>query len=549
MTALKRMPHALAWLLAGVLTLLLANVAIPWRLMQQESAAHEVLAHSLAVIGALHAFQAALVDAETGQRGYVITGDERYLEPYHTALTAIPAAFNRLRALTADNAAQQQRLERAAPLIQLRLDALAQVMDRYRKHGFAAAAELVATDEGKRTMDSIRTIIADMLAEEYRLHAERSARAEKTARQAAIGIVSSTLLGTLLLLAAYRQLARRHAERMGAILASAMDAVIAIDARQRITIFNPAAEKMFGYTARDLHGQPLDRLLPERFRAAHREHIDRFGASGQTGREMGRLGTIFGLRADGTEFPIEASISQAGAGAEKTYTVILRDVTRRMRYENELRSLAERLIEAEETERRNINREVHDRLGQDLSAANLGLDLAGTHLAAGRGEDARRQLEEVQRLVLSSIAHARDIMAKLHPPGLEESGLGAALRELAQRTSQRTGIEIAVDDGCSGPRPAPAVEMAFYRIAQEALSNLTRHSAAKRARIALRQHGGALVLEIADDGRGFDPAAATRGHGRRTMRERALAIGAALSVESAPGAGTRVRVEALRAQA
>ena len=122
---------------------------------------------------------------------------------------------------------------------------------------------------------------------------------------------------------------RKSEERLAGIIGSAMDGIISVDEQQRIVVFNAAAEKMFGYTASEMLGQSLDRLIPERFRAAHAGHIRKFEQTHVTSRTIGALGTIFGLRANGEEFPIEASISQAAAGEVKLFTVILRDVTER----------------------------------------------------------------------------------------------------------------------------------------------------------------------------------------------------------------------------
>ncbi len=118
--------------------------------------------------------------------------------------------------------------------------------------------------------------------------------------------------------------------RLEGIVASAMDAIVAIDEHQRIVLFNPAAERMFGCPMTEAIGQPITRFLPERFRAGHEEHIARFRKTGVTNRQMGSLGAISGLRANGEEFPLEASISQAKVGREWLATVILRDITERV---------------------------------------------------------------------------------------------------------------------------------------------------------------------------------------------------------------------------
>src|SRR6185436_13659910 len=133
---------------------------------------------------------------------------------------------------------------------------------------------------------------------------------------------------------------------------SAMDAIITVDRDQRIVLFNRAAEAMFGCARELALGDRLDRFIPARFRDAHRSHVDRFGNTGDTRRRMGENMVLWALRADGSEFPIEASISHAGE-TERLFTVILRDVTQRKAHEDalrqqqaELRELSARVLEA-----------------------------------------------------------------------------------------------------------------------------------------------------------------------------------------------------------
>ncbi|HYG35295.1 MAG TPA: PAS domain S-box protein, partial [Clostridia bacterium] len=132
-------------------------------------------------------------------------------------------------------------------------------------------------------------------------------------------------------------------ERLEGIVGSAMDAIISIDSDHRVVLFNPAAEKLFGIIAQAAMGEHINRFIPERFRAAHVRQVEAFGKTGTTSRRMGALGSLTGLRANGEEFPIEASISQVQVQGQKLFTVILRDVTERKRAEEAIKEREERL--------------------------------------------------------------------------------------------------------------------------------------------------------------------------------------------------------------
>src|SRR2546426_3164681 len=136
---------------------------------------------------------------------------------------------------------------------------------------------------------------------------------------------------------------RESQAQLTGIIRSPTDAIITVDSDQRIVLLNTTAEKMFGCPAKDALGQPIERFVPQRFRAQHSAHIRRFGETGVTNRAMGALGALWGLRANGEEFPIEASISQIESGGKRLFTVIIRDITDRKRTEEALRESQDRM--------------------------------------------------------------------------------------------------------------------------------------------------------------------------------------------------------------
>jgi PAS domain S-box-containing protein len=191
---------------------------------------------------------------------------------------------------------------------------------------------------------------------------------------------------------------RESEERLGGILSSATDAIISVDDRQRVTLFNKAAEAMFGCAAAEAIGQPLDRFMPQRFRQAHRAQVEEFGRSGSTARRMGRAGMVYGLRANGQEFPAEASISRLKSGCGTFTTVILRDVTERNQSEEALRRAELRY------------RTIFEQVGTGMAQVN-------SH--TGRFEQVNRQYCAIVGLTKEEML-ATTFMSITHPDDLAE---------------------------------------------------------------------------------------------------------------------------------
>jgi PAS domain S-box-containing protein len=218
------------------------------------------------------------------------------------------------------------------------------------------------------------------------------------------------------------------------------------------------------------------------------------------------------------------------------------------RHREELRTLTARLAEVEESERRRLARELHDRVGQSLTALGINLNILRGQFplkAAGKSTD---RLEDSLRLVEETIGSIRNVMTDLRPPVLDDYGLVAALRWYGTQFSTRTGVPTQVRGEEPTPRLPPDMETGLFRIAQEALTNVSKHARATQIRITLETGADNVRLTIADDGVGFDPKL-LREHGEGSgwglinIRERAEALGGKLQVDTALGKGTRISVQ------
>ena len=217
--------------------------------------------------------------------------------------------------------------------------------------------------------------------------------------------------------------------------------------------------------------------------------------------------------------------------------------------EERLRAVSKRLLDVEEVQRRSINRELHDRIGQNLSALQLNLATLRVELEGGTTRAAGERLHDAQYLLEATSNQVRDVMADLRPAALDDFGLLAALRDHAAGVSARLGIAITVLGEDLEPRLPLATEMALFRIVQEALNNVALHARARKVEIVLAATSRAVRLSVADDGAGFDAAKPPRRaahYGIATMRERAEAVGARLRIVSRPGRGCRVEIELKR---
>lgn len=211
------------------------------------------------------------------------------------------------------------------------------------------------------------------------------------------------------------------------------------------------------------------------------------------------------------------------------------------RLEAERRESGSRALAAQEGERLRIARGLHDEVGQVLTAVLLELDALSPSLPESR----RPELAQTKTAVRQALEEVRRIARELRPEMLEELGLVSALTELSSAFGRRTGVRVERDFDPVLPQLSQEAELALYRVAQESLTNVARHAAAKAALMRLEPGQDSVVLTVRDDGRGFPNRAPPerRGGGIRGMRERALLVGGALAVKPSSAGGVEVRFE------
>jgi PAS domain S-box-containing protein len=342
---------------------------------------------------------------------------------------------------------------------------------------------------------------------------------------------------------------RLSEERFRSVAQTACDAIITVDSRGKIVFWNHAAVNMFGYSVDEAMGKPLGFLMPERFR---KDHDDALKRAVSTGRSIMIGSTVekVGLKKNNIDFPVELSLARWQTKEGVFFTGIVRDVSACKLAEEEIRHLSQQLIRATEEERKKLARDLHDELGQALTALHFSMEAMHDSLP----EELKAQKAGCDELIgqVEKLGDTiRDLSSELRPDMLDDLGLVPTLEWYIKDFVKRIGgLQIDFQTIGVKKRPEAEIEIVLYRFLQEALNNIARHAKAKHVSVLLTYSHPKLIFTIKDDGVGFDQAEPVVPSGAKRqpigllgMRERLVSVGGSIDIRSSGGKGTVIRAE------
>jgi len=338
--------------------------------------------------------------------------------------------------------------------------------------------------------------------------------------------------------------------RLAAIVEQSNDAIISRTLDRKILTWNPAAERLFGYSATEAIGRDISIIIPPECRTEVARNIELI----EREEKLPTYDTVR-MSKDGRRIPVSLTHSpvRSQRGEITSVAVIFRDITERRQAEEKQRAnearvheLLRRLDEIQETERYRIAADLHDVVGQRLSTLAIQVEMLRATIGEDRGARVDAALGTMAQTVQETTDSLREAIAELRPALLDDCGVVVAIENYASRMERLTGLRIHVRGYRTQRRLPRKTELALFRIAQEALINAAKHACATEVTLVLAQSDDMVSLSIADNGRGIERALAAaqsrNGWGMGIMAERAAALGGHVTVDS-PGKGTRVLAE------
>lgn len=550
--------RALLWSAVGLGALVAISLLSAWTL-RQISQSDLSVDHTHDVIRYNQQLLSNVREAESAERGYIITGDQGYLAPFHAAAAGIPGNLLHLQQLTADNPQQQERLKSLQPMITRRFDVLQNGVRLRQESGFEPAQKIVATGKGREGTEQIRNLIQQIETEEYRLLEARSRNRQARIRDGFVAVLAVSVVALSAFLAApfdmrgavrqrnaAAQAKKESDSTAHALFEAAAQAIFLVDRQGHIAMANPATASMFGYPPDELIGQSIELLIPDNLRHAHVDHRSRYFQNPQS-RAMGLGLDLRARRKDGSEFAAEISLNSVESSRGTLAVAFVSDISKRKADEQaireqgeDLRGLAARLMTAQDDERRRIARDLHDDLSQKLAFLAMDLGKLATKPAAS---ELTTEIRPLQLRAADAAETVRRISHQLHPSVLDDIGIEAALEQYAEEFEQRTGISTSFSSHNMPDSLPMEIAASIYHIAQECLRNVAKHSRTETVTVDLEYRNGLVRLTIRDEGIGLTTGQTDRGIGIVAMRERAHLVKGKLSIHSHAGTGTEVSVE------
>jgi PAS domain S-box-containing protein len=514
-----------------------------------------LVSHTREVQTTVENLSSQIFQLTNSRRGFVIANDESFLDDYHAAVALIPGDLDRLRHLTADWQDRQQQLNQVTADINSLLALINRSLNARITGTSTAQLEIQITRQTGALANRIETTLQHMRDDEDQLLAQRQIASRTNYRHTLRLIFASFIIALMLLVAEmfllsyeftrHRQTeyaARQSQEIVNAFFSSSAIGFGILDSQFRYTRVNDVLPRMAGLKSEDVLGTAVSEVFGEigiRAEAVLQQVIE----SGQPvlDREVsaqlpGRPGELrhwlvnyFPIREDG------GAVTQIGVTAV--------DVTARRNAEDALRTLSGRLLGIQDQERRRIARELHDSLGQYLAGLKIAVDML-----ASRSPQKDPLLVECADILERAIAETRTLSHLLHPPLLDEAGFASAASWFVAGFSQRSGIPVSLDLPPDLQRLPDVIEIALFRVLQESLTNVHRHSRAKSAEISVDVDAEQVTIEVRDHGRGMpshiirqiEAETSKLGVGLAGMRERVHELGGRFVVSS-NASGTTVQ--------
>lgn len=506
-----------------------------------------LVSHTREVQTVLEDLSSRLFQVTNSRRGFVITGDPSFLNDYRTAVAQVPSDLDRLRHFTSSEPAFQQELSQLQADVHEHLQLLSSSLDAGLRGTSSSDKEIQTTRQSGVIAARIQSTLQKMRAEEDDLLAQRQL-ASHNRYQHTLRLIFSSFITALMLLVSEMFLlsyeftrhrrtetaARESQEIVNAFFSSSTVGFGILDSQFRFTRVNGVLPRMVGLAADDFRGKSISETLGEPGRDAERV-LRQVLETGTPILDRELSPELHGNPGELRYWLVNYFPISETRGRHTQLGITAVDVTARRNAEEALRKLSGRLLGIQDQERRRIARELHDSLGQYLAGMKIAIDMLSS-----RFPERDPLLTECADILDRAIVETRTLSHLLHPPLLDEAGFASAASWFVAGFSQRSGIPVSIDMPQDLQRLPEAIEIALFRVLQESLTNVHRHSHTSSAEITVEADAEQIAIEIRDHGNGMPPEILRQieteggklGVGLAGMRERIHELGGTLEVTS-----------------